>query len=431
MIRYLLLLLFFVMFAGGPLGLHDSVVPGLSIKNAFLYVLFVAMAIETTVSGNRKPEVLSVLFPFSLLLAYCLYSYLIVVFIVDYPDYDVVSSGFQLKTGLLDHFLMLLVFFYGVTKTKDAIWLIRMVIWLIMLGNILTLADAFQLPDLEILTLGYDDRIQGFIGQKNQFGAFLAFFLPATLGVFLSEIGIRRIAAGVGVLATFACLLLTFSRGSYVGVVLGALLAGIFLRKHISARTMTRTAIIATVACTAAVPLLFVAGYGDLILDRFSLLSGSVDTVSQGRSTLWLRALSVMTEYPVTFVTGYGWNAYANFSEFRLALHSVYFDYLFNLGLIGLVLFLTTLFGVFVVFRQGVVSASGIARSFLVLATFGVAAVCVAMFFSEVYYAGVLIWAYIGLILRVAIASEVNGSSRGRRLGSSGDIGRSLNERGE
>lgn len=431
MIRYLLLLLFFIMFVGGPLGLHESVVPGLSIKNALLYILFAALAIETTVTRNRKLEVPLVLVPFGLLFAYCFLSYLTVVFVVDYPNYDAVENGMRLKTLLLDDILMLLVFFYGALKVKDAIWLIRMAVWLVMLGNIVTLADVFKLPDLEILELGYQDRIQGFVGQPNEFGGFLALFLPATLGVFLSEIGVRRIVAGIGVLATFLCLLLTFSRGAFVGVVLGALFASVFLRELISVRTAITTAIIAILACVVAVPLLFAVGYGDLLLERLDLGRGSAYEVTQGRSSLWLTALSVMMENPITFVTGYGWNAYYNFRDLRLSMHNTYLNDLFNLGLIGLVLHLTVLFGVFVELRRRIVSASAFARSYLVLAIFGIAGLYVSMNFSDVFYVGVLMWAYIGLVLRVAMASQIGGSNDGRQLESPGDSGRSPIERAE
>jgi len=405
-IRFLLLLLFFVMFAGDSLGMDISWTPGLSIKNVLLYLLFLWIAAKTVVVRDRKAEGLLVIVPFSVLLLYSIYSWLVVVFIVDYSNYNAVASGFLLKSGLADPLFMLLVFFFGAANTRDCVWLLRMVVWLVMLGNILTFADAFQLPDLQMLRLDGEGRVNGFLGQPNEYGAFLALFFPATVAVFVSESGIRRIVAAIGVLATFLCLLLTFSRGAYVGVALGLLGGTIFLRNYVSVLAVTRIAIAMAIVIAIAIPLLFVAGYENLIVDRISLLSGSVDTVTTGRSTLWLRALSVMREEPVSFLTGFGWNAYDSFEEFRFSIHNSYLNYLFNLGLIGLTLFLTTLLAVLITLRRGIVSASGVAKSFLVAATLGATSICVTMFFAEIYTAGLLMWAFVGLALRLAIAAH-------------------------
>ena len=218
MIRILLLLLFFVMFAGNSLGLNISLAPGLSTKNVFLYLLFLLIAIQTAVKRDRKAECLSVIAPFGILLAYAIFSWLVVVLVIDYSNYNAIGSAIRLKAGLADALFVLLVFFFGLTNAKDGVWLFRMVVWLVILGNIITLADAFQMPDLEMLEWHYEGRLNGFLGQPNEFGAFLVIFLPATVALFTVETGIRRIIAAIGVLATFVCLLLTFSRGSYVGV---------------------------------------------------------------------------------------------------------------------------------------------------------------------------------------------------------------------
>ncbi len=405
MIRFLLLFLFFIMFAGGAIGLDVSVAPGLSVKNVFLYSLFIIFFVQTAVMKNRKLEALSVIGPFSFLLAYCFLSFALIVAVGIYPNYGVMNGAIQLKTGMVDHYLMLLVFFYGVIKAKDVVWLIRSVIWLVMLGNAVTLADAFGMPDLGMLAVHYSGRVQGFIGQPNDYGSFLSFFLPATIALFVTEAGFKRFLAGIGVLATFVTLLLTFSRGSWLGVVVGAVAAAFFLRKHISMRAVTLSVTAAIAATVITVPLIFVSGFGEIFMDRLALLSGDAHTLSQGRSTLWLHALSVMMERPETFITGYGWNAYANFREFRLVTHNTYLAYLFNIGLIGLVLFLSTLSGVFTKLRWAVRTMSSDEKPFVTSGIFGFSALCVGMFFTEIFSGGILIWAFIGLILRLAIIS--------------------------
>lgn len=396
-------MLFFVMFAGESLGLNISLAPGISTKNLLLYVLFTWIAIEAIVTHNRKIICLSVIAPFSAFLAYAIFSWLVVVLIIDYANYDALKNAITLKSQMADPFFLLLVFIFGLTKMKDIDWLFRRMVWMVILGNIITLADAFELLELEMLVWHKEGRLNGFLGQPNEYGAFLVIFLPATLALFVVETGLRRVLAAIGVLTTFVCLLLTFSRGSYVGVVLGSLLGAGFLRKYVPAIVVTRVAIAMVVSVAIVIPLLFVAGFEDEFRDRFSLLGGSADTMTTGRSTLWQRAFSVMLQQPISFLIGFGWNAYDSFREFRLSIHNTYFNILFDLGLIGLTLFLTILSAVLVTLRRGIALASDVTKSFLVAATFGVASICITLFVAEIFVAGLLMWAFIGLSLRMAV----------------------------
>ena len=364
MVRNLLLLLFFVMFMGTSLGLNVSLAPGVSVKNLFLYVIFTWIAIEVAVLRDRKVECLSVIAPFGLLLVYAVFSWLVVVLFVDYPGYRPIGNAIALKSQMADSLFMLLVFFFGVKTEEDGIWLFKMVVWIVFVGNALTLADAFHMPDLPMLSWHHEGRLNSFLGQPNEFGVFLVFFLPATVALFVVETGIKRFLAGIGVMLGFVCLVLTFSRGSYVGILLGSLFGAVYLRKFVSPIVAVRIGTAMFAIGVIAIPLLFAAGFDGVFRARFSLFGGNTDTLTTGRSTLWLRALSVMAEQPVSFLTGYGWNAYESFKEFRLSVHNTYLNYLFNLGAIGLTLFLMTISAVLVTLRRGLSVATGVRKPF-------------------------------------------------------------------
>jgi hypothetical protein len=64
--HYFLFALFFVMFASRSLGFDLSLAPGLSVKNGFLYLIFLGLAIQTVLTRQRKLEILSVFVPFFL-----------------------------------------------------------------------------------------------------------------------------------------------------------------------------------------------------------------------------------------------------------------------------------------------------------------------------------------------------------------------------
>ena len=403
--RFLLLILFVVMFLGDALGVNISLAPGLSTKNLLLYILFTWIAIEGSVTGNRRLQCMIVFVPFLLLVLYAVFSWLVVVLIVDYQNYSVLSSAIGLKSELADALLMLLVFFYGVTNTKDCIWLLRAIVWVFMLANFVTLADTFRLIDILVLDENYEGRLQGFPGQPNKYGALLSFFFPATIALVLIETGLRRWVAVLGSIATLLCLVLTFSRGSYVGVIFGAVVGAFFLRKYVPLSLVGKTLTVVVLALVISGPVLFLSGYDEIFRDRFAMLGGSAHSVTTGRSTLWLRALLVMAREPMTFLIGYGWQAYDSFSEFRLSVHSVYLNYFFNLGIIGLTLFLTILAATCTNLRRGIASAEGAAKALIVGTTFALISVCGTTIFSEFYGAELLIWSFVGLALRVCVNS--------------------------
>ena len=95
--RWLLFLLFFILLAAPTLGLDLSLAPGLSVKNAFLYLVFLGTAIDTAIRRNRSFEAGSVVIPYALCFAYAIYTWLVIVLVIDYPGYSRLSSLVILK----------------------------------------------------------------------------------------------------------------------------------------------------------------------------------------------------------------------------------------------------------------------------------------------------------------------------------------------
>ena len=123
--RALLILLLCIMFVATTFGWELSLAPGLSIKNAFLYLIIVIYMIETAVFHNRHFELPSVLVPFFLLVGYCIFSWLTVALIVQWKGYSVLDAGISLKTNRFDHLMFFLLFFYALSSSKDVLSLLR------------------------------------------------------------------------------------------------------------------------------------------------------------------------------------------------------------------------------------------------------------------------------------------------------------------
>lgn len=434
MTRFLLFLLFFVMLAADTLGLNLSLGPGLSVKNAILYLILLSIAIEAALKRNRDLELLSVVLPYALCILYAIFTIVVVLLFIDYYGYSARDAIISLKSSLGDNLVVFLVFFYGALTLKDATWLVKMIIWLVIAGNLISVMDALNIPDLGLIQERRDGRIGGPFGESNQYGAFLTLFLPAVVGLALSERGMRRKLAFAGFAVSVLALLMTVSRGAFVGAACGALLGAFYLRKEISAKLVTSTLGGLAVVGIVAFAVLTVTGYTELLFQRMiDHTFTSIDTASSGRTGIWTDALEKMLEYPHSLITGFGWNSYVHF-PFRLAPHNGYLGIFFELGFIGLLLVLAAFGGILRTAREGLRAAirlaSPNAEITLLAFVIGLFSILVAIFFVDLSNPWLFIWAYSGVVMRIAVlqrqaaalsaeetvGSEVRENERGGRF---------------
>jgi hypothetical protein len=95
-------------------------------------------------------------------------------------------------------------------------------------------AGVFSSENVRYVQFAHDDfgrRVLGTVGHPVYLGAFLVLILPLALWIFFQAKGTRRVVAGVVVVGVFAGLLLTFSRGAWLGAAIGGL---IYLRRRSS-----------------------------------------------------------------------------------------------------------------------------------------------------------------------------------------------------
>jgi O-antigen ligase len=84
-----------------------------------------------------------------------------------------------------------------------------------------------------------------------------------------------------------------------------------------------------------------------------------------------------------------------------LAPHNTYLDFWFNLGMPGLLSFVS-IFGIGIVSAyQAAQSATGLVRVHLIAFVFGTLGVAIAIFFTEWYEPWSYFWPYFGLMMRL------------------------------
>jgi hypothetical protein len=273
MTGYFLLFLFAATMGSRALGLDLGLAPGISIKNAMLYVAFSAIAIESAMARNRNVELLPVILPYALLILYAILTWLFIVLFMEDPYYSPRTTLIRLKIKLVDQFLILLVFFYGVINWKDALWLLKALIWVMIIGCLITILDTFNIPDLGIITArDRDGRIEGIIGSAAEFGGLLAFVLPAIVALWWTETGTKKTFSLFGIGLALVSLMLSGSRGAMVGLVGGAIVAAIYLRQYVSAQILVRATMAAVIFTAIAVLVVLATDFEYLLKERLSNL---------------------------------------------------------------------------------------------------------------------------------------------------------------
>jgi len=144
-------------------------------------------------------------------------------------------------------------------------------------------------------------------------------------------------------------------------------------------------------------------------MSQFNFSGRSLDMASSGRIDFWRQALTMMSYWPLSFVTGYGWNSYPTLFLGYGDPHNSYLMYWFNLGIFGLALYL---FIAFWIIRFAVTSLPLIvaeAKPLVIGFIVGFLSLHVALFFVGLYTPWLFIWAIAGTTLRLVIEERRKG----------------------
>jgi O-antigen ligase len=382
-------------------NLELSILPGLSAKNLLIYLLAVLIGLRMVVGRQSIVAAGQMQITFIVMIVYATITWLVAALVIEYPRYDFMQSAIKLKNGLIDHFIFFLVFLFGVRNGDDAIKVIKGLLLGALLANVLTILDAMGLVNIGF-QIREDGRTTGAIGESNQYAAFLVMLLPATVAAAVAAKGVMRLFWLSAALVSAYAMAMTASRGGFVGLAM-ALAVGAYLYRHLI--SYSRVAGWALGAMVLLVVFIALSPYGGLLAERMVGLSGSIDVdeASSGRSQIWLDALRAMYEYPVTFITGFGWDVY-NTMPFRFSPHNHYLGLWFGLGLVGVFCGAYLLLSAIGRARRASEVAKPPYRGQLIAFVIGGVGVATAVFFVDLHKPWFYFWMYGGLVMRLALS---------------------------
>jgi O-antigen ligase len=313
---------------------------------------------------------------------------------------------------MIDPALVFFAAFYALRTMDDAKWVIGATLLGIAFANFLTLADTAGIVHLgmKVGEKGPEaGRVFGAFGHANDTGALMVAVLPAMVAMVLTHEGFRR-AIWIGcVVVSAMVLILTVSRGAFVGLFVGTLWAGYLLRRYVSTQ---RFVVWAAVAIVAGIFVVLIAGLvdqniGNTISERLFGQSKSIDMgeASSGRTQIWAELLDHMIRKPLTLLTGFGWDVYF-VMPFRYAPHNHYLGLYFDLGIPGVGLFIYLMTRIVRFARAAVPETDEQTRPLMLAFIFGMLSLVVAIVFSDLWDPWSYIWLIVGATMRIAVLAQ-------------------------
>lgn len=380
--------------------------PGVKIKNFILYVLVMGLVLSYATGRKFKIQLPVMNVTFVVLIGYSILTYLAIVLFIDYPRYNALTSAFDLKNRGVDYLMFFLVFFYGVRSEKDAVFVVKCLLLSWIVSHAVAVLDATGYVQLGDIERRGDGRVQGAVGESNQYGAFVALTLPAAIAMVAAVKGWERWFWLAASALTAGTLLMTVSRGAFVASFAAAVMGAYLFRRYLSAGKIVTWGAIA--ACGLLVILLIVSvGFGDLLYERVVAGFSSKDMAgtSSGRTEIWATAIAMMFQHPLTLLTGFGWNAYW-VMPFRYSPHNYYLAQWFNLGLPGLICSVLLLVVPVRTALQAFPLASPQLRALLAGFVCATLSYACATFFVDLYVPWIYFWAYTGVSMRLAMIAR-------------------------
>jgi O-antigen ligase len=381
-----------------------SLAPGLSAKNALLYVAASAIVFRFAVHHNFKMEMGGFVACYMALITYAIATWLIVGLFIQYKGYTLLGPALLLKNELVDPLIFFLTFLFGARNSQDAIKVLKVLLAGGILINLATLADAYHIYSLaDYGGSGGVGRLSGPLGEPNQYAAFIAMFLPALCVVMAKSRGFSRTLWALGIAISFSALLTTASRATFLAIPVSVILGAYAFRKYLSADKILPWLVKGAISGIMVVAVVSLK-YGQMLIDRVVGQSqeAGLANLSSGRTDFWMEPINLMISHPISLIIGFGWETY-DVMGFHYAPHNQYLYLWFNLGIPGLILGVMTFLIPMSMARNAASGADDTARAYLIAFWLSVVATLVAIFFSQIYTPWPYFWSYAGLTMRLAV----------------------------
>ena len=255
------------------------------------------------------------------------------------------ATSVNLRGSLLSGMLTMafVLFFYGVTSSGLEKHLDK-VLWLLLAAGVgVSLYGFYQACFPERYSDVWTDtdlfsaiafRVYSTLANPNVLGEYLLLVIPiACAMVFSSANWKKRVACLIAAGIMGVCLILTYSRGCYLGLLFAAAVFLVLLD-----RRFLFLGILAVALCPLYLP--------DSVISRFTSIGNMADSSTSYRVRIWLGSLAMLKDFGFSGV-GFGSEAfntvypnYAVHGTYAQHAHNLFLQILCDSGIVGLLVFL-------------------------------------------------------------------------------------------
>lgn len=241
-------------------------------------------------------------------------------------------------------------YFLVANLIRTEIWIKRCVLSLCTSSALVSLYGIYQYVTGNVNTTWQDEemfsdisgRVVSLFGNPNVLAEYLLMTIPFAVALlFMARRPLPRLAAAVVSAAGLVCLVVTWSRGAWIGFCFGILIFALIF----SHRTVLL--LIIGVAAVPFLPLIL----PESIVARFASIGNLADSSTAYRFHIWQSALSMIRDFfSCGLGTGIGafQKAYPAYSRAGIESaphsHNFYFEMMIELGIFGLLAFAAILF---------------------------------------------------------------------------------------
>ena len=237
-------------------------------------------------------------------------------------------------------FIIIADLFSDVIRMKTLIFVVLVSVTLCYINGIVQYFTGFDIVRKEVLL---SDRIAGSLINPNDFGSYVIMFIPLLAGlVFVKKLFFRyRVTILVVFLISLFCLIFSYSRGSWLGFLVGILFFGFVRSKKLFLCFM-----IILIAGAFFLP--------ERVKHRMQQIDSMEKVTTNHRIALWKESISIVEDWPIL---GTGLNTYTVVGphykihpQGGIYPHNSYLHMAAEIGLVGIGAFVWFLW---VIFRRG------------------------------------------------------------------------------
>lgn len=271
-------------------------------------------------------------------------------------------SSSSLKPALL-YVCFMLGYFEVVWLLRKRDWLVRCSVGCVISSVLVSLYGIFQYftgvegkseawLDTEMFS-SISERVTGTLENPNMLGEYLILIIPIAVGMFIGFEGLRRLPAFLCIGITGCCLIMTWSRGAWLGLLFAAVAFLFFWH---------RRAVWMLFAGVAAIPFLQKIVSADF-LHRITSIGDMSDSSTAYRVYIWRATCNMLADHGLAGI-GIGEGAwdkvYPQYAYLAVEAaphsHNLFLQIWLEMGVLGLAVFLLILFfllqSVFTFFRR-------------------------------------------------------------------------------